>query len=77
MPESSSFDGELIEKMAVNGMTIDRINLSHGNPDLWTRMFDYVRAASEKTGKDLWIYMDFLGFKIRIEFLLGITTLLV
>jgi pyruvate kinase len=75
MPESAAFDGELIEKMAASGMTIARINLSHGELDIWTRLVEQIRAASEATGKDLRIYMDLPGPKIRIEFPSGITAL--
>ncbi|MEJ2585369.1 MAG: pyruvate kinase [Robiginitalea sp.] len=68
MPEEAAEDAELIAKMAENGMTIARINLSHGDEVLWLGMVENIREASRKTGKDLRIYMDLAGPKIRISF---------
>ena len=68
MPEEAAHDADLIAKMAENGMTIARINLSHGDEALWLGMVKNIREASRKTGKDLRIYMDLAGPKIRISF---------
>lgn len=68
MPEEAENDLHLIEQMAEKGMTIARINLSHGDETAWLGMVDNIREASRKTGKDLKIYMDLAGPKIRIGF---------
>ncbi len=68
MPEEAAQDPELIVKMAESGMTIARINLSHGDEALWLGMVENIREASRISGKDLRIYMDLAGPKIRIGF---------
>ena len=68
MPEEAAHDVDLIEKMAEKGMTIARINLSHGTEEMWLDMVKNIREASRKTGKDLRIYMDLAGPKLRIRF---------
>ena len=68
MPEEAALDADLIAKMAEKGMTIARINLSHGDEAMWLGMVENIREASRKTGKDLRIYMDLAGPKIRIGF---------
>ncbi|MEJ2163113.1 MAG: pyruvate kinase [Robiginitalea sp.] len=68
MPEEAADDIELVEQMAIHGMTIARINLSHGDEIMWLAMVKTIREASRRTGKDLRIYMDLAGPKIRIEF---------
>jgi pyruvate kinase len=68
MPEEAARDADLIANMAECGMTIARINLSHGDEALWTGMVENIREASRKSGKDLRIYMDLAGPKIRISF---------
>jgi pyruvate kinase len=68
MPEEAATDVGLIAGMAEGGMTIARINLSHGDEPLWTAMVENIREAAAKTGKDLRIYMDLAGPKIRIHF---------
>ena len=68
MPEEAATDADLIRKMAERGMTVARINLSHGDEALWTGMVENIQEASRKSGKDLRIYMDLAGPKIRISF---------
>ena len=68
MPEEAAQDAELIANMSESGMTIARINLSHGDEALWLAMVENIREASLKSGKDLRIYMDLAGPKIRISF---------
>ncbi|MFZ9004582.1 MAG: pyruvate kinase [Robiginitalea sp.] len=68
MPDEAAQDADLIVKMAEKGMTIARINLSHGDEPLWLSMVENIREASRKSGKDLRIYMDLAGPKIRIKY---------
>jgi pyruvate kinase len=75
MPEEAADDLQLIEKMALNGMTIARVNLSHGEEGMWMAMVENIREASRKTGKDLRIYMDLAGPKLRIIFPEGVKSL--
>jgi pyruvate kinase len=68
MPDQAAYDVDLIVKMAESGMTIARINLSHGDEELWLGMVGNIREASRRTNKDLRIYMDLAGPKIRIKY---------
>ena len=68
MPDAAAQDVDLLVKMAENGMTIARINLSHGDEPLWLGMVENIREASRISGKDLKIYMDLAGPKIRIKY---------
>ena len=68
MPDAAAQDVDLLVKMAENGMTIARINLSHGEEPLWLGMVENIREASRISGKDLKIYMDLAGPKIRIKY---------
>jgi len=68
MPDKAAQDVDLIVEMAKRGMTIARINLSHGDESLWLGMVKNIREASRRSGNDLRIYMDLAGPKIRIKF---------
>ena len=75
MPEAAATDRELIAQMAGAGMTIARINLSHGETSMWLGMVENIREVSRKTGRDLRIYMDLAGPKLRIGFPPGVRSL--
>ncbi|MDX1333381.1 MAG: pyruvate kinase [Robiginitalea sp.] len=68
MPDKAAQDVDLIVEMAKRGMTIARINLSHGDEPLWLGMVENIREAARRSGKDLRIYMDLAGPKIRIKY---------
>lgn len=65
IPDKAAEDKQIIKDMVVNGMEIARINLSHGNLDMWLKMLEIIHEVSEETGKDVKIYMDLSGPKIR------------
>jgi len=58
-------EGEIIEEMVLCGMEIARINLSHGDIDVWHNMVKKIHEAEEKTKQKVKIYMDLSGPKIR------------
>jgi pyruvate kinase len=49
----------------MSGMQIARINLSHGNTDIWQKMVNFIHEVQEETQLKLKIYMDLSGPKIR------------
>ena len=54
-----------VKSLLQSGMNIARINCSHDDKDMWTRMVEHVRKASIITGSPCKIYMDLPGPKIR------------
>ena len=66
MPDEAADDLELLKSLMLSGMRIARINLSHGNVDLWEKMLDNIHSASESLNHPIKIYMDLPGPKIRV-----------
>ena len=50
-----------------SGMTVARINLSHGNRASHQRLIDLVKEAREKTGTDTAILLDTRGPEMRVQ----------
>lgn len=65
LPVEAADNLDLIEKMVESGMEIARINLSHGNREVWEKMVANVRRVEQSTGRKIKIYMDLSGPKIR------------
>ncbi|MGI9547364.1 MAG: pyruvate kinase [Flavobacteriaceae bacterium] len=65
LPEEAAHNKALIRKMVLSGMRVARINLSHGDVDLWEGMLANIRETSEETGQKVKIYMDLSGPKLR------------
>jgi pyruvate kinase len=51
--------------MVRNGMEIARINLSHGNVAIWTKMVQFINEIKKETKLKVKIFMDLSGPKIR------------
>jgi len=51
--------------MVLNGMEIARINLSHGDVDIWSNMVSIIHEIQKETKQKIKIYMDLSGPKIR------------
>jgi pyruvate kinase len=51
--------------MVLSGMEIARINLSHGDLDIWGKMVNIIHEVKKETQKEIKIYMDLSGPKIR------------
>jgi len=49
------------------GMDLARINLSHGDYNLWDRMLDRIIGAGNSLSHDVTVFMDLPGPKIRVE----------
>lgn len=57
---------EMLEKLAVEGMDIVRLNFSHGNHAEFSRIISDLREIEKKLGKPLGIMADIQGPKLRI-----------
>lgn len=62
----SSCDVPIIETMLVAGLSVARINMSHGDHESHAKSIKNARAAAKKTGRPLAILQDLSGPKIRI-----------
>ncbi len=62
----SSSDISTITKMLNNGLTVARINMSHGDHQTHAETIKSARSAAKKCGRPLAILQDLAGPKIRI-----------
>ncbi len=65
LPNEAADDKEIIRNMVLSGMEIARINLSHGDLEIWSKMVKFIREVQKETKKKIKIYMDLSGPKIR------------
>ncbi len=65
LPLEAAEDQSIIRDMITNGMEIARINLSHGDLEIWKKMVDNIHQIESQTGEKIKIYMDLSGPKIR------------
>ncbi|MDP5229892.1 MAG: pyruvate kinase [Cellulophaga sp.] len=65
LPNEAAEDKEMIKDMVLSGMEIARINLSHGDLDIWTKMVLNIHEVQKETKQKVKIYMDLSGPKIR------------
>lgn len=66
LPGEASQRPELIADLLCHGMDVARINLAHDGPEVWTAMFDRVRAAAASSGRRCRVLADLPGPKLRI-----------
>ena len=62
----ASQDGNILEKLILNGMDVARINTSHSSEDEVIRLFNLIRSISKKHAKNTAVMIDLRGPKIRI-----------
>ncbi|MEO0900565.1 MAG: pyruvate kinase [Bacteroidota bacterium] len=65
MPTEASIDYELVLEMVKNGMDCARINCAHDSPEVWKKIVEHIRKASNVCGTEVKIAMDLAGPKIR------------
>lgn len=65
LPNEAADDKGMIRDMVLNGMEIARINLSHGDLEIWKKMVSIIHEVREETEQEVKIYMDLSGPKIR------------
>jgi pyruvate kinase len=57
---------EAITELVVAGMDVARLNFSHGSHATHRKFFDWVRGASEATGRSVAVLQDIQGPRIRV-----------
>ena len=57
---------EIVTALVNSGMNVARLNLSHGDHDVHTKSYEFVRNASKATGLGVGILADLQGPKIRL-----------
>ena len=65
LPDEAADDITLIRNLVAEGMEIARINLSHGDVDLWKKMIANINQVKKETNKRVKIFMDLSGPKMR------------
>ncbi|MBT8220274.1 MAG: pyruvate kinase [Bacteroidia bacterium] len=65
LPTEAAENKKLIKRLVKGGMEIARINLSHDNMKIWKKMISNIKAVRKETKRDVKIYMDLAGPKIR------------
>jgi len=65
LPNEAADDIEMIRQMVNSGMEIARINLSHGDMNVWEKMIKHIHQIQEENLQEIKIYMDLSGPKIR------------
>jgi len=65
LPNEAAEDKEIIRDMVLSGMEIARINLSHGDIEMWGKMISIISEVEAETNQKVKIYMDLSGPKIR------------
>jgi pyruvate kinase len=59
-------DEDMIKELILHGMTIVRLNLSHGNHESYHEVIHTVRSLNEKLATNVKILGDLKGSKIRL-----------
>jgi pyruvate kinase len=68
-PATATRDG--IRRLVDAGMDVARLNLSHGSYDGHAETYEWVRAASDETGRAVGVLVDLQGPKIRLGLVAG------
>ncbi|MDR3128189.1 MAG: pyruvate kinase [Bifidobacteriaceae bacterium] len=59
-------DYEQIRKLIIAGMDVARLNRSHGDPDTHLKVYNNIRQAAAKLGRNTAVLVDLQGPKIRL-----------
>lgn len=62
----ASFDQKILTELIEHGMTIARLNFSHGTHESHQNVIQLIKSISSKTGKPIKILGDLQGPKIRL-----------
>jgi len=65
-PAEAADDPAFMLALAARGVEAVRINCAHDSPESWRRMIDNLRAAEAATGRQMKVFMDLAGPKIRV-----------
>ena len=65
LPNTAAENEKFVRKLLANGMNCARINCAHDTPEVWLKMIENIKSASEKQRKKCRITMDLAGPKLR------------
>ena len=65
LPNTAADDYKFVNKLIKSGMNCARINCAHDNEEIWLKMINNIKDASEKLNKNCKIMMDLCGPKLR------------
>lgn len=67
MPTEAAEDYKLVRSLIKNGMNVARINCSHDNEEIWSKMIENIQKAEKELDKTCKISIDIAGPKTRID----------
>lgn len=67
MPNEAATDQDLVDSMVEAGMNIARINCAHDDAETWGKMVENIQKAGEKFDREIKIFTDIAGPKVRIQ----------
>jgi pyruvate kinase len=65
LPDEAAGAEEVVGAMLDAGCTCARINCAHAGPEAWTLMAEAVRAAAAARGREVPVFMDLTGPRLR------------
>jgi pyruvate kinase len=65
MPLEAATNYDLVKNLLLSGMNCARINCAHDDKDVWLRIINNIKKASEALDRKCRIYMDLGGPKLR------------
>ena len=65
LPTEAAYNYALVLDMIKSGMNCARINCAHDDPEVWRKIINNVKQASEAVGRKVKITMDLAGPKLR------------
>lgn len=65
MPGEAATDPSFVETLLSDGMNCARINCAHDDVEIWGRMIENIRRASQNLGVECRVLMDLAGPKLR------------
>ena len=65
LPNEAADDKSILQKMVAKGMKVARINLSHGDKAIWTKMLQNIEEINQTLEHKIVVYMDLSGPKLR------------
>ncbi len=67
LPYEASQDQNFVDHLVQNGMEVARINSAHDDAKTWKKMIEHVHTAAKKYQRDICLFFDIAGPKIRIQ----------
>ena len=67
MPNEAATDQYLVDQMVKAGLDVARINCAHDDVSTWRKMVENIHQAGKKYERDIKIFTDIAGPKVRIQ----------